>query len=65
MDSSYAPPTSPVPPQSNSMAITSLIVGILTWVVGFLIACPTIVVTYGIGSVICMPLLLVGWVASR
>lgn len=54
----------PVPPQSNTMAITSLIVGLLTWTIGFLISCLTIAATYGIGSVVCVPLLLLGWGAA-
>ncbi len=63
MNSNY-PSSPPVSLQSNSMAITSLIVGIFTWVVGFLIACPTIVFSYGLGSIVCMPLLLIGWIVS-
>jgi hypothetical protein len=46
------------------MAITSLIVGILTWTMGFLVACPIIAVTYGIGGLVCLPVLLVGWLVA-
>ena len=52
------------PTQSSGAAITSLIVGIITHVLALVIACPTIAVSYGIGAVICMPVLLAGWVTS-
>lgn len=56
--------SSPAPPQSNTLAITSLIVSLLTWTIGFLTSCLTIAATYGIGSIVCIPLLLLGWGAA-
>ena len=54
----------PPPAQSSGAAITSLIVGIITHVLALVVACPTIAVSYGIGAIVCMPVLLAGWVTS-
>ncbi|MFN2269663.1 MAG: zinc-ribbon domain-containing protein [Anaerolineae bacterium] len=54
----------PPPVQSSGAAITSLIVGIITHVLALVVACPTIAVTYGIGVIICTPVLLAGWATS-
>lgn len=56
-------PVYPGTPQRNTMALVSLILGIVTWVLAILVACPSFFIFVGIGG-LCFPVLLIGWVAA-